>query len=205
MPDDLRHQWGKAPGLFAAFGWSALDHDALEADDLVHSLGLAEAEAGGEALILTGDRDMYQCVSDRVALRFMRTGSKGPEEIGPAEVREHAGVDPEQIPDLIALRGDPSDGIPGARGIGAKTAADLLGRHGTLEAVLAAADGEKPRIAAVLKESADLLRSFREVATAQRIPVELPTDSETDLVAGSQAAQELGMRRLAERLAAQSG
>jgi DNA polymerase-1 len=120
--------------------------------------------------------------------------------IGPAEVRERYGVDPKRVPDFIALRGDPSDGLPGAPGIGAKTAADLLARHGSLEGAIANADGERPRVAAALTEHAEALRAFREIATLRPPAVELPDDRETDLAGGERAARDYSMIRLAERL-----
>ena len=91
--------------------------------------------AGGAALLFTGDRDMFQCVGDAVTVLFPRGGKDGPEVIDAAEVHARYGIEPAQVPDFIALRGDPSDGLPGAKGIGAKTARDLLrarnarGRH----------------------------------------------------------------------------
>ena len=123
-----------------------------------------------------------------------------PGTIDAAGVRERSGVDPAQIPDLIALRGDPSDGLPGARGIGAKTAAALLGDHGSLEGVLAAADSLRPRIAAALHEQADELRRFHHIATLQDVAVTRPPDRVTDYAAGALAAQALGMGQLAGRL-----
>ena len=79
----------------------------------------AEVAAGGEALILTGDRDMYQCVGDGVQVLFVKTGQgRGAEPVDADEVRKRYGVGPELVPDFIALRGDPSDGLPGAKGIG---------------------------------------------------------------------------------------
>jgi DNA polymerase-1 len=106
------------------------------------------------------------------------------------------------VPDFIALRGDPSDGLPGARGVGEKGAADLLRRHGSLEAALASPDGEKPRVATALREQADELRAFLAIATLQRVEVARPADRVTDLAGGAEAAEALGMRRLAERLRA---
>ncbi len=87
---------------------------------------------------MTGDRDMYQCADERVTVLYVKTGGKGKgaEEVGPAEVEERYGIPPELVPDFIALRGDPSDGLPGAKGVGPKTAAELLRRHGSLEGVL---------------------------------------------------------------------
>ena len=137
MPEELEHQWSDARAFFGAFGWTSLEAESegLEADDLLGSLAHVETAAGGRTLLFTGDRDMFQCVDEHVRVLFPAKG--GPDEIGPAEVRERYGIEPAQVPDLIALRGDPSDGLPGAKGIGAKGAADLLNRFGTLEGVLA--------------------------------------------------------------------
>src|SRR5687767_6847617 len=146
MPPELARQWADADDFFGAFGWLVEHHETLEADDLLGSLATAEADAGGTALLFTGDRDMFQCVSDSVSVLFPRGGKDGPELIGPAEVRKRYGVDPGQVPDFIALRGDPSDGLPGAKGIGEKTAKDLLREHGTLEATIAASVRMRPRI-----------------------------------------------------------
>jgi 5'-3' exonuclease len=200
MPDDLAHQWERAPDLCAALGWQIADTRDLEADDLLGSHARVEEKAGGEALILTGDRDLFQCATaaTRVLLLGGR-GKKGPEEIGPAEVRERYGVDPEQVPDFIALRGDPSDGLPGAKGIGEKRAADILRRHRTLEAALEEAERDGPD-ANSLARQADELRAFREIAALRPVEVERAADTETDRAGGAAAARELGMNRLAERL-----
>jgi 5'-3' exonuclease len=200
MPPDLAWQWARADDFFGAFGWYVEHHDTLEADDLLGSLASAEVEAGGTALLYTGDRDMFQCVSDRVQVLFPRGAKEGPELIGPAEVRKRYGVDPEQVPDFIALRGDPSDGLPGARGIGEKTAKDLLREHGTLEATIAASVRLRPRIGAALRDGADELRAFREIATLVHVPLDPVPDRETDWLSGAAAARGLGMRRLSERL-----
>src|SRR4030088_1198279 len=138
MPPELAEQWERAPALLESLGWTFSTTADLEADDVMFSYARSEEEAGGRALLLTGDRDLFGAVSDRVAVVELRKGSEQG-EIGPAQVRERYGVEPEQVPDFIALRGDPSDGLPGAPGIGAKTAAELLRRYGPLEDVLAAA------------------------------------------------------------------
>jgi 5'-3' exonuclease len=200
VPDALEWQFEQAPGLFAAFGWSSHSSAALEADDLLGSLAAAEAAAGGRALLMTGDRDMYQCAAERVSVVYLKQRSSGFEEVDPDEVRARYGIDPAQVPDFIALRGDPSDGLPGAPGIGAKTAAALLQRHGSLEEVIAHADEQRPKIAAALRDGADELRGFREIATLQVEDVELPDDRETDLEGGAAAARQYGLNRLAERL-----
>jgi DNA polymerase-1 len=200
MPPELAHQWRDAPAFFEAFGWTVLSHDTLEADDLLGSLALEEAEAGGEALLFTGDRDMFQCVSDRVKVLFPRGGKDGPELIGPDEVRRRYGVEPEQVPDFIALRGDPSDGLPGAKGIGEKTAKEILREHGTLENAIAASVRMRPRVGAALRDGEQELRAFREIATLVRVPIDLPPDRPTDWAGAAAAARERGMNRLAERL-----
>src|SRR5690348_5899161 len=136
MPDDLSPQFAQAHDFFAAFGWTLATSEDLEADDLLGTFAKREAEAGGRALLLTGDRDMYQCADERVTVLYVKTGTKGAEEVGPAEVVERYGIEPQLVPDFIALRGDPADGLPGAKGVGPKTAAELLRRHGSLEAIL---------------------------------------------------------------------
>jgi 5'-3' exonuclease len=216
MPPELAAQWEKAPRLLASLGWTYATSADLEADDVMFSYARKEAEGGGRALLLTGDRDLFGAVGEDVAvIELLKAGKHG--EIGPAQVRERYGVDPEQVPDFIALRGDPSDGLPGAPGIGAKTAAELLREHGTLEALLSAAGADaepqdsdaaavrasavmRPRIAATLRENAELLRTFKEIATLQRIDVEPAPDRATDYAGGARAADKLGMKRLAERL-----
>jgi DNA polymerase-1 len=210
MPAELRWQWKRAPQLLQSLGWTYATSETLEADDVMFSYALAEQVAGGRALLMSGDRDMYGAVSDRVAVLELLKGGKSA-ELGPAQVRERYGIEPEQVPDLIALRGDPSDGLPGAPGVGAKTAAQLLREHGTLEQVLAAARALenrvarepgplRPRIAAALRENEQLLLGFKEIATLQRIELERPPDAVTDFAGGATCAREMGMRRLAERL-----
>jgi 5'-3' exonuclease len=200
MPDELAHQWERAPGLYAALGWTVMVSQDLEADDLLGTLAAAEEAAGGSALILTGDRDLFQCVTDSVHVLLQRTGGDGPQELGPAEVRDWYGIEPAQVPDFIALRGDPSDGIPGGKGIGEKTAADILRRHGSLDAALASPVREKPTVRTALIEQADELRVFRDLATLRTAPVGPPPDRPTDREGGAAAAEALGMKRLSERL-----
>jgi 5'-3' exonuclease len=202
VPEGLAWQIARSPQLFEALGWTLAATPDLEADDLLHSFALTEVEAGGSALLMTGDRDMFQCASPDVTVLYLKTGVRGFEAMGPAEVEARYGVPPALVPDFIALRGDPSDGLPGARGVGEKGAADLLRRHGSLAAALASPDGEKPRVATALREQADELRAFLDIATLRRVDVARPADRVTDLAAGADAAGALGMRRLAERLGA---
>ncbi len=201
VPEGLAPQFADARDFFEAFGWVVHIHDSLEADDLLGSYAQREADSGGRALVMTGDRDMFQCASDRVTILYVRTGGRGAEPVDPDEVRRRYGVPPGLVPDFIALRGDPSDGIPGAKGIGEKTAADLLSRHGSLDAALDGAVRESSaRVRGALLDQRDELLRFREIATLQEVELELPPDRPTDLAGGAAAARERGMNRLAERL-----
>ena len=203
MPDDLPHQFALAHDFFTAFGWTVATSEDLEADDLLGTFAKREAEAGGRALLLTGDRDMYQCAAERVTVLYVKTGTKGAEEVGPAEVVERYGIEPALVPDFIALRGDPSDGLPGAKGVGPKTAAELLRRHGSLEEILDNAIRERrPALRSALIEAAEDLPSFKHLVPFPNPGFEPPPDRETDWVGAAKAAHDLGMNRLAERLLA---
>jgi DNA polymerase-1 len=202
VPEELAPQFAACRDFFEAFGWIVANHETLEADDLLGSYARVEAEAGGRALVLTGDRDMYQCAADQVTVLYVRTGGNGAEEVTPDEVRRRYGIPPELVPDFIALRGDPSDGLPGAKGVGEKTAAELLREHGSLEALLEnALRISRPKLRTTLLESREELLAFKEIATLQDAGVERPPDRPTDWAGAAAAARERGMNRLADRLA----
>ncbi len=211
MPDSLRWQFEQAPALFEAFGWHSEGSDELEADDLLGSYAQVEAAAGGRTLILTGDRDMYQCAGPSTTILYLKQKQRGFEPVDRDEVVSRYGIEPEQVPDFIALRGDPSDGLPGAPGIGEKTAGELLRRYGSLEALLAVvgtpsaprtAHGERPRVAAALRDNAELLQDFKAIATLRTVALNRPADGPVDLTAAAAAASKLGMGQLAGRLEA---
>jgi len=201
LPEEFAPQFADSRNFFEAFGWTVASDPALEADDLIGTYARLEAKAKGRALLLTGDRDMFQCVNDRVSVLYVRTGAQGAEEIDAKGVEERYGIGPELVPDFIALRGDPSDGIPGARGVGPKTAAELLRAHGSLEAVLDAAIREsRPKLRTTLIESRDQLLAFKQIATLQDAKVKRPRSRRTDWAGAAKAARERGMNRLAQRL-----
>jgi 5'-3' exonuclease len=201
VPDTLAPQFAASRDFFEAFGWTVAASETLEADDLLGAYARREADAGGRTLVMTGDRDMFQCAGDSVTILYVRTGGKGAEPVDAREVRRRYGVPPELVPDFIALRGDPSDGIPGAKGIGEKTAAELLQRHGSLETALKRAVREtKPSVRSALTTQADELRAFKEIATLQDVDVALPPDTPTDYAGAAGAARDRGMERLAKRL-----
>ncbi len=207
MPDALRHQWEQARGFFGAFGWGHLDAGDLEADDLLGTLAGLERGAGGAALLFTGDRDMFQCVDAQVRVLWP-AGKGSPEVIDLAGVRARYGIEPAQVPDFIALRGDPSDGIPGAKGIGEKGAAQLLRDHADLEALIALAGDPaavtrkllRPKVAETLRAQAGELRAFKDMATLRTLETPRPADAPTTFAPAAVAAREKGMNRLAERL-----
>lgn len=203
MPAQLAWQWERAPELLASLGWTVSASNELEADDVMFSFARAESAAGGRTLVLTADRDLFQAVDAHTAILELPKGER-PLEAGPEQVRERYGIAPELVPDYIALRGDPSDGLPGAPGIGAKTAAELLLAHGSLDGAIEAAGsvagGLRPRVAAALRENAELLRTFKEVATLVEIDVERPADGSTDFAQGARVAEAMGMKRLRSRL-----
>ncbi len=212
MPDALEHQWKEARAFFGAFGWGHLDAGDLEADDLLGTLAGLEREAGGTALLFTGDRDMFQCVGAQVSVLWP-AGKGRPEVIDAAGVRARYAIEPAQVPDFIALRGDPSDGIPGAKGIGEKGAAQLLRDHGDLEALIALAGDPaavtrgllRPKAAEALRLQADQLRAFKDMATLRTIPTARPGDAPSDLAGGAAAARAKGMKGLGERLERTAG
>ncbi|MDX6437929.1 MAG: polymerase [Gaiellaceae bacterium] len=189
---DLLEQLDLAPQLVEAMGFAVAKADGYEADDFL-AAGVAFEEArGGEALVASGDRDTFQLVSERTSVLQPQKGGGPLARIGPAEVRERYDVDPKQVLDFIALRGDPSDKIPGARGVGAKTAASLLAQYGSLEAALA-----EGRFAA----EADALRLYRHVATMDAEAPLPPLEDQEPTWAGAAAlAGEWGLARLASRL-----
>jgi DNA polymerase I len=194
--DDLLEQLDMAPELVEAMGFVAAKVDGYEADDFL-AAGVAFEEArGGNALVASGDRDTFQLVSEQTSVLQPQKGGGALARIGPDEGRERYGVDPKQVPDFIALRGDPSDKIPGARGVGAKTAASLLKQYGSLEAAL-----EAGRFAA----EADALRLYRHVATMDaEAPLPPLDDQEPTWERAAALADTWGLGRLAGRLEALS-
>jgi DNA polymerase-1 len=153
--DALIEQLELIPQFVAACGFQNAKSPGYEADDFLASAAAAEEKRGGTVLVASGDRDTFQLASDRTNILYpVRAGEMA--RIDPAEVRLRYGVDPKQVPDFIALRGDPSDKLPGAPGVGASGAATLLQRYGTLEAALNA--GRFPA-------QAENLRLYRSIAT----------------------------------------
>jgi DNA polymerase-1 len=194
--DDLLEQLDLLPELVRAFGFAAAKAPGYEADDFLAAAVRKEEARKGNALVVTSDRDSFQLASERTTILQPMRGVSELARIGPAEVVERYGVKPEQVPDFIALRGDPSDKMPGAKGVGPKTAASLLTQYGTLEAML-----EEGRFGAQAEE----LRMYRRMATLDASAPLPPLKSQTPKWAeASTFVRELGLNALADRVAALS-
>jgi DNA polymerase I len=185
----ILEQLGLLPALVESFGFGVAKAGGYEADDF---LAAAVQKWPGPVLVATSDRDAFQLVTDRVTILQPVKGVSELARIGPAEVRERYGVEPEQVPDFIALRGDPSDKIPGAPGVGPKKAADVLRQHGSLAQALA--DGRFSQLAAEL-----LL--YRDIATMDAdAPLPKLRATPPDWARAAAHASELGLGNLAGRL-----
>ena len=134
--DEIVEQLSVLPEFVAAFGCMVGKGAGFEADDFLATAAAREEKRGGTTVVATGDRYAFQLASEQtIILQPVKAGEIA--RIDPAGVRQRYDVEPKQVPDFIALRGDPSDKIPGAKGVGEKTAASLLKRYPDLEAMLA--------------------------------------------------------------------
>jgi exodeoxyribonuclease III len=188
--DALIEQLEALPEFVAACGFANAKAPGYEADDFLASAAAAEKRRGGTTLVASGDRDTFQLASDTTTILYpVRAGEVA--RVGPAEVRERYGVDPKQVPDFIALRGDPSDKLPGAAGVGPQGAADLIRKYGSLEAALRAG-----RFSNQAKE----LRLYRSIATMDakaplpRLPDQQPTWAKAAALARTWELKQLGNR-----------
>ncbi len=188
---ELLDQLDVLPQFVAACGFAYAKAPGYEADDFLAAAVAQEERRGGTAIVASGDRDAFQLTSERTTiLQPVRAGEMA--RIGPAEVRERYGVDPEQVPDFIALRGDPSDKIPGVPGVGPKGAASLLRRYGSLEAALAQGS---------FAAQAEKLRLYRSIATMDAsAPLPSLDDQTPTWHAAAALAREWELNQLADRL-----
>jgi DNA polymerase-1 len=192
--DSLLEQLDMLPQLVEALGFATAKAPGYEADDFVAAAARSEEARGGSAVVVTSDRDLFQLASDHTVVVTPIRGVSELARIGPAEVRERYGVEPEQVPDFIALRGDPSDRLPGARGVGPKTAASILRQHGTLEAALDA--GRFPQ------QREELLLYRRIASLDASAPLPPLTDQSPTWAEASSLVRSWGLNQLADRLAA---
>ncbi len=193
----LLEQLALLPELVGACGFAVAKAPGYEADDFLAAAAHSEEARGGTATVATSDRDAFQLASERTTILQPVRGVSELARIGPEEVRERYGVDPAQVADFIALRGDPSDRLPGARGVGPKTAASVLAEYGSLEAALAAG-----RFAAQEEE----LRLYRRIATLDAsAPLPSLVDQSPTWAEASSLADSWGLGQLASRLSALAG
>ncbi|MGB7098519.1 MAG: 5'-3' exonuclease H3TH domain-containing protein [Xanthobacteraceae bacterium] len=189
--DDIIEQLTIIPKFVAACGFANAKKAGYEADDFLAAASAAEERLGGTALVASGDRDTFQLASGRTAILYPIRGG-GVERIGPAEVRQRYGVEPAQVPDFIALRGDPSDKLPGAPGVGANGAAALLRQYGRLAAILNAGR--------FVKQAEDL-RLYRSIATMNRkAPLPRISDQKPTWKKAATLARAWELNQLAGRL-----
>ncbi len=205
-PDLLREQWPHLMPLVEAFGYTNVKVDGYEADDVIASLVKQAREQGIEVMVVTGDRDAYQLVAEGVRVMSTSRGITETKIYDRAAVEERYGVPPESITDLMGLRGDTSDNIPGVPGIGEKTATQLLQRFGSLEAVLESVEeisGKKRK--ENLTNHAEDARLSKQLATLQ-YDIETGVDlgaamsSEPDRGALREFMREFELRAVMERL-----
>jgi DNA polymerase I len=189
--DELVEQLHILPRFVLACGFAVAKVPGYEADDFLAAAAAHEERSGGTAIVASGDRDAFQLASARTTiLQPLRAGEMA--RIDPAGVRERYGVEPQQVPDFIALRGDPSDKLPGAKGVGPKGAASLLQKYGTLDAALS-----DPRLAG----QAEQLRLYRSIATMNAAAPLPPLPDQTPTWSKAAAlAREWQLNRLADRL-----
>jgi exodeoxyribonuclease III len=189
--DDLIEQLNVLPELVAACGFANAKAAGYEADDFLAAAVAAEERAGGSALVASGDRDSFQLASSRTTILYPSRGGEIA-RIGPEEVRQRYGVDPKQAPDFIALRGDPSDKLPGAAGVGPKRAVQLVQRYGSLDGVLKAG---------LFPTQAEMLRLYRLIATMDaKAPLPSLADQEPAWGSATIFARDWGLNQLADRL-----
>jgi exodeoxyribonuclease III len=189
--DAILEQLEVLPEVVEAFGFAWAKAPGFEADDFIASAVAAEEKRGGNVIVASGDRDMFQLASERTSILFPKPGGIW-ERIDPAGVRERYGVEPSQVPDFIALRGDPSDKLPGARGVGAAGAANWVRKFGNLEAILKA--GNFP-------SQAHDLKLFKEIAMMSRkAPLPKLPDQKPNWARAAALMRAWEINRLAERL-----
>lgn len=190
--EELLEQLNVLPEFVAACGFANAKAPGYEADDFLAAAVAEEERRGGTAIVASGDRDAFQLASESTTI--VQPGRGGEmARIGPAEVRERYGVDPKQVPDFIALRGDSSDKLPGAKGVGPKGAASLLRRYPTLEDALA--DGH-------FASQAENLRLYRSIATMDAsAPLPSLHDQTPTWPEASALARKWELNQLADRLA----
>ena len=196
FPRELTSQLDRLPELVEALGFPWAKQAGFEADDFVAAAVMREEEAGGTTVVLTSDRDLFQLASERTTILLPRRGVTELDRVGPAEVRERYGVDPDQVPDFVALRGDTADKIPGARGVGASRAATILAAHESVDGAIEAG---------VFQDQAENLRLYvRLTRLRYHAPVPEFPDARPEWKRAAGLVRGWGLGQLAGRLEARA-
>ena len=182
-PEDLVPQFPLMRGAVRAFGLTPIEQDRYEADDLIATYARQANERGADVLIVSADKDLMQLVRPGVAMYDPASGEREERRIGPDEVVAYFGGGADKVVDIQALAGDSTDNVPGAPGIGVKTAAQLIAEYGDLETLLArAGEIKQPKRREVLTnpDSVALIRLSKRLVTLVRdVPLEVPLDDLT--------------------------
>ena len=168
MPDLLREQFPHFRPIVEAFGYSNLEFEGWEADDVIATLATQADEAGVKTCVVSTDRDAFQLVSENVCLMMTPRGVADVQVYTPERVEARYGIRPDQIPDFIGLKGDTSDNIPGIPGIGDKTAGQLIAQYGSLDDVVEHAGDLSPARSRAIAENAEQARASKLLATMRR-------------------------------------
>src|SRR5215831_17276384 len=168
MPDLLREQFPHFRPIVEAFGYSNLEFEGWEADDVIATLATRADEAGIKTCVVSTDRDAFQLVTDNVCLMMTPRGVADVNVYTPDRVEARLGITADKVPDFIGLKGDTSDNIPGVPGIGDKTASQLIQKYGALEGVLEHTAELTPARRKAIEEHADQARQSKELATMRR-------------------------------------
>ncbi len=174
-PDELRQQMGLVREVLAAAGVTCVDLAGFEADDVIATVAETAKNAGHDVVIVTGDRDSFQLVSDpHVKVLYNKRGVSDYDLYDEAGIVTRTGVTPAQYPEYAALRGDTSDNLPGVPGVGEKTAAKLITTYGGLEGIFANVEAQTPKLKASLVEHEQRARTNHELMLLRRdAPVEV--------------------------------
>lgn len=198
---DLRERLRALPGHLAAAGIATAIVPGAEADDLLAATAVAATRRGWRTSILSGDRDLLPLVDDQVRVLRPRATMSDLVAYDPGTVRAEYGVEPRSYRHLAALRGDPSDGLPGVPGIGAKTAARLLAEHGDLDALYANLCYLPPRAERALRQGRAVAYDNLAVMTPLEVTVDLDLVGPLDVDRTRRALEELDQARAGRRLA----
>ena len=204
-PETLIQQLGMIRELLDVLGVKWLEKSGFEGDDIIATMADRAEKAGHDIIVVTGDRDSYQLVRDpHVRVLYNKRGVSDYALYDEAGILERTGVTPAQYPDYAALRGDPSDNLLGIPGVGEKTAAKLMTQYGSIDAVIAAAEQQTPKLKAGLLEHGDrVIRNAEMMVLRRDVPIDVDIDElapQPDMSAAAQMFQFLEFKTMGKRL-----